>query len=134
MERFDELQLSSDDDEQGKIINCYLLIKYSLLLIVDDTETHFGGFLRKTKRISNEKEEDDKGLKKTRKQVIEELITKSKLHKVCNVMYAICHLFIYLFVYLSICLSIYLFVYLSLICSSHCSVNVNWRETKLESY
>ena len=121
MERFDELQLSSDDDEQGKIINCYLLIKYSLLLIVDDTETHFGGFLRKTKRISNEKEEDDKGLKKTRKQVIEELITKSKLHKVCMLSV--------------ICSSIYLsVVYLSIICLSHYSVNVNWRETKLESY
>ena len=92
------------------------------LLIVDDTETHFGGFLRKTKRISNEKEEDDKGLKKTRKQVIEELITKSKLHKVCmlsvnssSISLSVC---LSIFVHLSICSSIYLsFAHLSVICS-----------------
>ena len=89
------------------------------LLIVDDTETHFGGFLRKTKRISNEKEEDDKGLKKTRKQVIEELITKSKLHKVCmlsvissSISLSVC---LSIFVHLSIC---HLLIYLSFVHSS----------------
>ncbi len=51
--------------------------------LVDNTETHFGGFLRK-KRPLEGNGEDNGPKEKTRKQAIDEIVAKSKLHKVRN--------------------------------------------------
>ena len=50
-----------------------------LLFKVDDTETHFGGFLKKKKQSSESGETLEK--RKSRKETIEEIVAKSKLYK-----------------------------------------------------
>ena len=85
MESFNELQLSSDDDNQSKQNSCRSKHCIRIDSTVDDTETHFGGFLKKKFKEEVGSAHNSSGrAEKTRKEAIEEIVAKSKLYKVMD--------------------------------------------------
>ena len=87
MERFDDIQLSEEEMEEGVCmgggkgsVTCMII---ALAFAEDIGKTHFGGFLKKKTKQLHAGEESESP--KTRKQVLEEIVVKSKAMKVSTV-------------------------------------------------